>query len=186
MLFSETALPGAWIVDLELHEDERGFFARAFCSDEFEAHGIVSDVKQANLSSTRSAGTMRGLHFQFPPAAESKFVRCIAGAIHDVIVDLRPGSPTFLQHVGVELTAANHTALVVPPGFAHGFMSLADMTEVLYFSSEPYTPAEEGGLRHDDPELGITWPWAPTVVSDKDRKWPDFGIQRAAIEARMT
>jgi dTDP-4-dehydrorhamnose 3,5-epimerase len=185
MHFVETALAGAWIVDLEPREDDRGFFARAFCGDEFEAHGIVADVKQANISSSHTAGTMRGLHFQYPPAAENKFVRCIAGAIYDVVVDLRAGSPTFLQHVGVELSAANHTALVVPPGFAHGFMTLEDMTEVMYLVSERYTPAEEGGLRHDDPALDISWPRPATIVSDKDRGWPDVGAQRAAIEARM-
>lgn len=185
MRFVETPLAGAWIVELELREDDRGSFARAFCHEEFEEHGIVSDVKQANLSLSRSAGTVRGLHFQYPPAAENKFVRCIAGAFYDVIVDLRRDSPTFLHHVGVELSAANQTALVVPPGFAHGFMTLTDMTEAMYLVSEVHTPAEEGGLRHDDPALGISWPRPAAVISHKDRGWPDLVEQRATIERKM-
>jgi len=183
--FTETAIAGAWIVDLEPREDDRGFFARAFCQEEFAAHGVVPDVVQANISMSHRAGTMRGLHFQYPPAAENKFIRCIAGAVHDVVVDLRPDSPTFLDHVGVELSARNRTALVVPPGFAHGFMSLEDDTEVLYLVSTAYTPADEGGLRHDDPALAITWPRPAAVVTEKDRTWAAVGEQEATIRARM-
>lgn len=185
MLFTETELPGAWIVDLDKRVDDRGFFARAFCAREFDEHGILSEVRQANLSRSDVAGTVRGMHFQYPPAGETKFIRCIRGAIHDVIVDLRPSSPTFLQHIGVELSADNHRALVVPVGFAHGFMSLADDSEVLYLVTEFYTPAEEGGLRHDDPDLGIEWPRMASTVSDKDRNWPSILDQRAALTERM-
>lgn len=185
MKFVATPLSGAWIVDLEPREDERGFFARAFCQDEFAAHGVAPAVSQANISMSHRAGTVRGLHFQYPPVAETKFIRCISGAVHDVVVDLRPASPTFLQHVGVELTARNRTALTVPPGCAHGFMALEDATEVLYLVSERYQPAEEGGLRHDDPALEIIWPRPATVLTDKDRSWPDLATQRATIASRM-
>ena len=185
MEFTETALSGAWLVDLDRRIDQRGFFARAFCQREFAAHGIAADVRQANISSSTSAGTLRGMHFQYPPAAESKVVRCIAGAIFDVIIDLRPESPSFLQHVSVELSAANGTALVVPPRFAHRFLSLTDDAHVLYLHSEFHAPAAEGGLRHDDPDLGIPWPFVPSVVADRDATWPDLAQQRTNIERRM-
>lgn len=185
MRFVETGLAGAWLVELEERHDERGFFARAFCREEFARHGIVPDVAQANLSASHRAGTVRGMHFQYPPAAETKFIRCIAGAVHDVIVDLRPDSPTFLRHTAAQLSAADHRALVIPRGFAHGFMTLADDTEVMYLVSEPYTPSEEGGLRFDDPALGIVWPLPATVVSDKDRSWPDLGEQIDDLRRRM-
>lgn len=185
MRFVETKLAGAWIVELETIDDDRGFFARAFCQREFDDYGIASDVRQANLSMSSMAGTVRGMHFQYPPAAENKFIRCISGALLDVIVDLRPESPTFLQHTSVELTAANRRAFVVPPRFAHGFMTLTDDTEVLYLVSAFYTPAEEGGLRHDDPALGIEWPRAVSVISDKDATWSALEEQRERIEEKM-
>ena len=185
MHFEETKLAGAWIVELDTKEDDRGFFARAFCQDEFDTHGIASDVRQANLSLSSKAGTVRGMHFQYPPAAENKFIRCISGALLDVIVDLRPESPTFLQHTSVELSASNRRAFVVPPRFAHGFMTLADDTEVLYLVSAFYTPAEEGGLRHDDPALSIEWPRAASVISDKDAQWSALSEQRGRIEEKM-
>jgi dTDP-4-dehydrorhamnose 3,5-epimerase len=183
--FIETALSGAWVVELDRKDDDRGFFARAFCQREFDEHGIASDVKQANISYSATAGTLRGMHFQYPPAAENKFIRSIAGAIHDVIVDLRPESPTFLQHVGVELSAENRRALVVPPRFAHGFVTLTDDVEVLYLVSAFYTPAEEGGLRFDDPALGIEWPRDVTVMSDKDRTWPALPTIVDSIRTKM-
>ncbi len=185
MRFVETKLKGAWIVELETKDDDRGFFARAFCQREFEEHDIAPDVCQANLSLSSKAGTVRGMHFQYPPAAENKFIRCISGELLDVIVDLRPESPTFLQHTAVELTASNRRAFVVPPRFAHGFMTLADDTEVLYLVSAFYTPAEEGGLRHDDPVLGIAWPRAVSVISDKDATWSSLSEQRERIGQKM-
>jgi dTDP-4-dehydrorhamnose 3,5-epimerase len=183
--FAETTLRGAWIVDLDRNEDERGFFARAFCQREFAEHGIPTGVCQANISYSATAGTVRGMHFQYPPADENKFIRVVAGALLDVIVDLRPESPTFLEHVSVELSADSRRALVVPPRFAHGFMTLTDDVEVLYMVSAFYTPAEEGGLRHDDAALGIEWPRTAAVVSDKDASWPSFEAQRGAISDKM-
>ncbi|GIX15429.1 MAG: dTDP-4-dehydrorhamnose 3,5-epimerase [Paracoccaceae bacterium] len=175
MIFTETHLKGAFIIDLEERRDHRGFFARTFCAREFEAHGLKPVVAQANLSFNHRRGTLRGLHFQRPPAAETKLVRCTAGAIHDVIVDLRPESPTYLQHVGVELSAANRRALYVPEMFAHGYITLTDGAEVIYQVGEFYTPGAEGGLRWDDPALGIDWPVAVEVISEKDAAWPLIG-----------
>jgi dTDP-4-dehydrorhamnose 3,5-epimerase len=172
MIFTETTLPGAVIVDVERRGDERGFFARSYCEREFAAHGLKARVAQANVSFNHRRGTVRGLHFQFPPAAETKLVRCTRGAILDVIVDLRPESPTFLQHVAVELTAENRRALYVPERFAHGYQVLEDDTETTYQVGEFYTPAAESGLRFDDPRLAIAWPLAPTELSPKDRAWP--------------
>ena len=172
MIFTQTVLPGAFVVDLEPHGDERGFFARAFCQREFEMHGLKSVVAQGNISFNHRKGTVRGLHFQSPPAAETKFVRCTRGAILDVIVDLRPGSPTFLQHVAVELTADNRRGLYVPERFAHGYQVLADQTETTYQVGAFYTPSAEGGLRYSDPRLAIQWPLPVTDISDKDAAWP--------------
>lgn len=185
MLFTETPLAGAWIVELDKREDDRGFFARAFCQREFAEHGIASDVRQANISLSRTEGTLRGMHFQYPPATENKFVRCIRGALLDVIVDLRPESPTFLQHTSVELSADNRRAFVVPPRFAHAFITLTEDAEALYLVSEFYTPAEEGGLRWNDPALGIEWPREVTVISDKDASWPLLGDQIDDIRTKM-
>ncbi len=185
MHFTETPLEGAFIVELDRKEDDRGFFARAFCQREFQEHGIASDVRQANISLSSRAGTLRGLHFQYPPACENKFIRCIAGAILDVIVDLRPESPTFLQHTGVELSAGNRRAFVVPPRFGHAFLTLTDDVEVLYLVSEFYTPAEEGGLRWNDPALNIDWPRPVDVISDKDAVWPLLGEQLDRISTKM-
>lgn len=185
MRFTETPLAGAWIVELDTRDDDRGFFARAFCQREFEEHGIASDVKQANISYSAKAGTLRGMHFQYPPAAENKFIRTISGAILDVIVDLRPESPTFLQHTAVELSAGNRRAFVVPPRFAHAFITLTDDVDVMYLVSEFYTPAEEGGLRFSDPALGIEWPREVTTISDKDASWPLLGDQIDQIRTKM-
>lgn len=172
MLFTETDLRGAFVIDLERRGDERGFFARAFCTEEFARQGLVGVFVQMNVSFSAAKGTIRGLHYQTPPAAETKLVRCTRGAIYDVIVDLRPESPTFRKHVGVELTADNRRALYVPKSFAHAFQSLTDDVEVLYQVDAPYAPQFECGLRHDDPALAIRWPLPVTVVSEKDRSWP--------------
>jgi dTDP-4-dehydrorhamnose 3,5-epimerase len=172
VIFTETRLTGAFIIDLEPRGDERGFFARAFCQREFEAHGLKTTIAQANISFNYRKGTVRGLHFQHPPHAETKFVRCSRGAILDVIVDLRPESPTYLQHVVVELTADTRRGLYVPERFAHGYQVLEDNTETTYVVGELYTPAAESGLRYNDPRLGVEWPLPVTDISDKDLRWP--------------
>src|SRR6266699_800943 len=158
MDFTETKLKGAFIIELERREDDRGFFARAFCQKEFEAHGLKPIIAQANIASNRKQGTLRGMHFQCPPAVESKFVRCTRGAILDIIVDLRPESPTYLQHIEVELSADNHRALFVPERFAHGLQTLEATTETSYQMGEFYAPGTEGGLLFNDPRLGLSWP----------------------------
>jgi len=182
--FTQTPLQGAFVIDIEPHSDDRGFFARTFCMREFEAHGLKSIVAQANVSQNHKAGTLRGMHYQLPPAAETKLVRCTRGAIYDVIVDLRPDSPTYLQHVGVELTEGNHTALYVPELFAHGYMTLTDDAEVTYQVGEFYTPGFERGIRYDEPALAIVWPREVAVISDKDRTWPAFQLEERAREVR--
>lgn len=174
MIFTETKLKGAFIVDVELLADQRGAFARTFCAQEFEQHGLKSTVAQCNLSFNHKAGTIRGMHYQIPPAAETKLVRCTKGAIYDVIVDLRPASPTYRQHIGVELSADNRRALYVPELFAHGYQALTDGAEVVYQVGEFYTPGYERGLRYDDPAFGISWPLSVTVISEKDASWPLF------------
>ena len=168
----ETRLADAFLIEPEPLQDVRGMFARTFCAREFAAAGLESVVAQCSVSFNHHRGTLRGLHYQRPPAAEAKLVRCTAGAIYDVIVDLRPDSPTFRQHVGIELTAANRLALYVPKMFAHGFQTLADATEVYYQISEFYSPDHATGLRHDDPQLGIHWPLAVTMINDRDTQWP--------------
>ena len=165
---------GTIVIEVERHEDERGFFARAFCADEFAAHGLSTSVAQCNISFNRRRGTVRGLHFQRLPHAEAKLVRCTAGAIYDVAVDLRPASPTFCRHVGVELTARNRRMLYVPPGFAHGFQTLADESEVFYQMSEPFAAAAADGVRWDDPAFAIVWPLDVQVISERDRSFADF------------
>ncbi len=170
MRFTETALAGAYVVDIEPRETTR-LLRPVVLPEEFAAHGLNTVVAQANLSWNTRAGTLRGMHFQYPPSAETKFIRCTRGALFDVIVDLRPDSPTFGRHVGVELSADNHRALYVPERFAHGFVTLVEGTEASYQVGEFYTPGAEGGLRFDDPDLGIDWPVVPSVISDKDRSW---------------
>jgi dTDP-4-dehydrorhamnose 3,5-epimerase len=174
MLFKETHLKGAFVIDLERREDSRGFFARMFCANEFEQHGLKPTIVQGNLSFNHKAGTMRGMHMQLPPAPETKLVRCTRGRIYDVIVDLRPDSPTYLQHFGIELSDENRTALYVPEMFAHGYQALADGAEVTYLVGEFYTPGTEKGYRYNDPAFGIQWPTPVTVISDKDANWPLF------------
>lgn len=175
MRFTETPLAGAFVIELEPCEDERGFFARTFCRREFEALGLRAAVAQGNVSYNHRKGTLRGMHWQAAPAAEPKLVRCTRGAIHDVIVDLRPGSPTYLRHFAVELTGENWRSLYVPDLFAHGYLTLTDGAEVSYLVGEFYAPGHERGLRYDDPALGIEWPGAVEVISDKDRAWPLLG-----------
>jgi dTDP-4-dehydrorhamnose 3,5-epimerase len=171
MRFTPTPLAGAYVVDLEPFTDERGTFARAFCAEEFAARGLDPAIAQMNTSTNHRAGTLRGLHYQLDPP-EAKFLRCVAGAVFDVMVDMRPDSATRLQWYGVEVSAANQRAVYLPPMFAHGYLALTDGATVLYSASSAFTPGAERGLRWDDPELGIDWPSAVTDVSDKDRSWP--------------
>ncbi len=186
MIFTETELAGAWILDLERREDARGFFARAFCQREFEAHGLKPVIAQANLAYNAQKGTLRGMHFQVPPAAETKLVRCTRGAILDIIVDLRPESPTYLRHVEVELSADNHRALYVPERFAHGYQVLVDATETSYQVGEFYSPPQERALRYDDPRLGLRWPLPVTVISDKDKAAPLLETWSDRLRREMT
>lgn len=174
MIFTETPLAGAYLIDLEKRGDDRGFFARAFCEKEFAAHGLATRFVQINDSLSAARGTLRGMHYQLAPKAETKVVRCLRGALHDVIVDLRAGSATFGQSFGADLTAENRRMLYVPKGFAHGFVTLADDTEAFYLVDEFYGPEQERGLRWDDPRFAIPWPIAPVVISDKDRAHRDF------------
>jgi dTDP-4-dehydrorhamnose 3,5-epimerase len=175
VIFGATKLPGAFVLDLERREDDRGFFARTWCADELAEHGLNTQLVQANMSWNPRQGTVRGMHFQQAPHAETKLIRCTRGAIHDVIVDLRPESGTFKQWIGVDLTAENGRALYVPEGFAHGFQTLEPDSEVHYLVTAFYTPSAEGGVRWDDPAFGIEWPDpAGAFLSDKDRSWPDF------------
>jgi dTDP-4-dehydrorhamnose 3,5-epimerase len=170
------SLEGAYLIELERREDDRGFFARAWCEREFAAHGLNTRLVQANVAWSRQKGTVRGLHFQRPPHAETKVVRCTKGAIYDVIVDLRPGSPTHRQWLAVELSADNRRMVYVPEGFAHGYQTLVDDTETFYQVSEFYTPAAEAGVRWDDSAFGIDWPHSiGALLSEKDRRWPDYG-----------
>lgn len=174
MRFEATNLPGAFLIDLEPREDERGFFARAWCAREFAEHGLESTMLQVNLSYNRRRGTLRGLHYQRPPHAEAKLIRCIRGALYDTIVDLRPGSATFGQPFGAELSAENRRMLYVPAGFAHGFQTLVDDTEALYQVSAFYEPGAESGIRYDEPRFALQWPLPVSAISDKDAGWPDF------------
>lgn len=174
MKFKPTPLAGAHLIDLEKRGDDRGFFARFFCTDEFAQQGLSSKFVQINNSLTGKKGTLRGMHYQLPPAAEVKVVRCIRGALYDVILDLRPHSPTFGKSFGAELSAENRTMMYVPEGFAHGFLTLEPDTEALYLVTAPYAPAAERGVRFNDPKFGIQWPATPLEMSDKDRQWPDY------------
>ena len=174
MIFTETKLKGAFIIDLERRHDERGFFARAFCQNEFREHGLKPIIAQANIASNLKKGTLRGMHFQYPPAAETKLVRCTRGAIVDIVVDLRPESRTYLEHIAVELNDDNMTALYVPERFAHGYQALRDGTDTSYQVGEFYAPNTEGGLRYDDPQLGLQWPLPVSAISPKDQAFRAF------------
>ncbi len=186
MIFTETRLKGAFVLDLERREDGRGFFARAFCQHEFTDRGLKPVIAQANVAFNRTRGTLRGMHFQYPPAPETKLVRATRGAILDIIVDLRPESATFLQHVAVELSADNHRSLYVPERFAHGYQVLEDGTETSYQVGEFYAPETEGGLLYSDPGLGLSWPLPVTAISPKDAAWPPLSEIEAEVRRRMT
>lgn len=172
MIFTESALAGAFTIEIERVEDERGFFARSFSDEEFAAHGLPTRMPQSNLSFNARRGTLRGMHYQADPHAEDKLVRCTAGAIFDVIVDLRPRSPTERRWCGVELTAQNRRSRFVPKGFAHGFVTLCDESEVLYMMSTVYAPGFGRGVRWNDPSLGIVWPIEPTLIAERDAAYP--------------
>ena len=174
MIFTETTLKGAFIIELEKHEDERGFFARSFCEKKSEEHGLNPRIAQCNISYNKKKGTLRGMHYQIAPYEEVKLVSCIRGAIHDVIIDLRPDSPTYCQWFAAELGAENYKVLYVPEGFAHGFQTLEDNTVVFYQMSEFYHPECARGVRWDDPAFGIRWSLSNRVMSKKDLSYPDF------------
>jgi dTDP-4-dehydrorhamnose 3,5-epimerase len=174
MIFNKTPLAGAYTIDLEKRGDDRGFFARMFCEQEFAAHGLETRFVQMNNSYNTKKGVLRGMHYQLPPAAEVKVVRCVQGALYDFIVDLREGSPTFMQWYGAELSAENRTMMYVPRGFGHGFITLTDDVEAMYLVSDFYAPETERGVRWDDPALGVTLPVAVTEISPKDAAWPDL------------
>ena len=178
MIFQEIKLAGAYVIELKRLEDERGFFARSFCQDEFEAQGLNPCVAQCNVSFNKHAGTLRGMHFQLEPHAEAKLVRCTMGAVYDVIVDLRPNSNTFRQWVSVELTAENRRAIYIPEGFAHGAQTLTDNAELFYQMSAPYYGPSASGVRWDDPAFGIVWPVLANgrIIVERDCTWPDFQV----------
>jgi dTDP-4-dehydrorhamnose 3,5-epimerase len=179
MIFTETPLSGAFVIDIERRQDERGFFARTWCQREFDRHGLVGDLRQANVSHNHRKATVRGMHYQVAPCQEAKLVRCGRGAIWDVIVDLRRESPTYLNWFGIELTADNRRQLYVPRDFAHGYQTLVDETEVYYAVSDFYAPQSERGIRWNDPQIAIDWPLnAALTISSKDRSWPDFKPER--------
>ena len=174
MIFTPTPLAGAYLIDLEKKGDDRGFFARAFCENEFSAHGLVGHFCQVNNSLSAPKGTLRGMHYQLAPRAETKLVRCVRGSLYDMILDLRDGSPTFGDSFGAELTAEDRRMMYVPKGFAHGFLTLVDNTETIYFVDEFYSPEHERGVRYNDQKFKLQWPDAPTVISDKDKNQREF------------
>ncbi|SFK77496.1 dTDP-4-dehydrorhamnose 3,5-epimerase [Methylorubrum salsuginis] len=174
MVFESLPLSGLYRITPEPHADERGLFARTFCEDAFARHGLAARFAQSSVSFNARRGTVRGLHFAREPHAETKLVRCTSGAIHDVAVDLRPGSPTYLRSLGVTLSAENRHALYIPAGFAHGFQALSDGAEVLYMIDRPFVAGAADGLRWDDPALDVTWPEPVTVISERDRTYPDW------------
>ena len=174
MIFHETGLSGAYLAELERRADERGFFARSWCQREFAERGLNADLAQCNISFNKERGTLRGLHFQMAPHEEAKLVRCTQGAIFDVIIDLRQSSPSFTKHYSIQLDSDNRLALFVPKGFAHGFQTLSDSTEVFYQMSDVYVPGVGGGIRWDDPTFGIRWPLPNPLMNERDRTWPDW------------
>lgn len=178
MIFTETKLKGAYIVQLERIRDERGFFARAWCKREFDQHGLISRLVQCNVSYNKKQGTLRGMHYQAAPHEETKLVRCTMGSIYDVVIDLRPDSPTHKEWIGVELNSENRRMLFVPEGFAHGYQTLVNHTEVFYQVSEFYSPETERGVRWNDPVFGIEWPIVDNPeISEKDKSWSDYVCQ---------
>jgi dTDP-4-dehydrorhamnose 3,5-epimerase len=185
VIFTETKLKGAFVIDLERREDSRGFFARFFCQEEFKAHGLNPIIAQGNLAYNRIKGTVRGMHFQCPPAAETKVVQCTQGAILDIIVDLRPESDTYLQHFAVELNEDNQRTLYVPERFAHGYQTLCDDTYAIYHMGQIYTPDSQGGLMYNEPRLGLEWPHLATVISNKDRSHPPLNEIENDLKLKM-
>lgn len=185
MIFTETKLKGAFVIELERRDDERGFFARSFCRQEFQERGMNPLIAQSGIAKNRETGTIRGMHFQFPPAAETKLVRCTSGALLDVIVDLRPESETYLQHEVVELDAESMRALYVPERFAHGYQTLRAETVASYELGEVYTPSAEGGLPYDDPKLGLNWPLPVTAISTRDRNFRPLDEIGDELKQRM-
>jgi dTDP-4-dehydrorhamnose 3,5-epimerase len=183
MIFRETGLDGAWLIDLEKRSDDRGFFARLFCKDEFRAAGLETDFSQINTSLSTTAGTLRGMHYQLPPASEVKVVRCVRGELWDCIVDLRPDSSTYKKWFGATLSAANRTMMYVPKGFAHGFITLSDEAEALYLVGASYSPEKERGLHWSDPAIGIEWPRTPSKISAKDDSWRHLDPNWHGVEA---
>jgi dTDP-4-dehydrorhamnose 3,5-epimerase len=183
MIFRPQVIQGAFVIDAEAHEDERGTFARAFCVAEFRAHGLDPRVAQTSMSSNRRRGTRRGMHYAAPPSTESKLVRCVRGRVFDVLVDLRGQDGGSRPWFSLELSRDNARALFVPPGVAHGFLTLEDETDVLYQMTEPYDAQATRGVRYDDPAFGIVWPFAPTTISERDRTYPDFARRSVARSA---
>jgi len=186
MIFTETKLKGAFILDLERREDSRGYFARTFCQRELAEHGLNPVVAQANVAFNHERGTLRGMHFQYPPVAETKLVRVTRGSLIDIIVDLRPESATYLEHIAVELSADNARSLYVPDRFAHGYQTLEDDTEASYEMGAFYAPGGEGGLLWNDPRLGLTWPLPVTAISDKDRAWKPLAQSESELRRRLS
>lgn len=186
MIFTETKLKGAFVIDLDRKQDSRGFFARTFCQQEFKAHGLKPVIAQANLAHNAKKGTIRGMHFQFPPAAETKLVRCTRGAILDFIIDLRPESLTYLQHTTVELNEENQRSLYIPERFAHGYQALRDNTDTNYIFGEYYSPENEGGIVYNDPRFALHWPLPLSVISEKDRQFKPFDQTEGEIKRRMS
>jgi dTDP-4-dehydrorhamnose 3,5-epimerase len=174
MIFTETKLNGAYVIEIKKLEDVRGFFSRVWCKNELEACGLISDIAQINTSYSKKRGTLRGMHYQVEPNQENKIIRCTKGAIYDVIIDLRPKSPTYKKWLGIELTAENYKMLYVPEDFAHGFQTLEDDTEVVYQVSQFYSPQSEQGVRYNDSAFGIRWPIDVRVITDKDKNWADY------------
>jgi dTDP-4-dehydrorhamnose 3,5-epimerase len=182
MNFIETTLPGVFLIEPDIHADERGSFARSYCVEEFGQAGISFEVVQANMSFNRHSGTVRGMHFQRAPHGEGKVIRCTAGSMYDVIVDLRPDSPTYCQWFAAELNSDNKKAMYAPEGCAHGFQTLSDNTEVSYLMSERYAPEAATGVRFDDPAFGIEWPLAVSNIAARDRDWRDFDVAQGVME----
>jgi dTDP-4-dehydrorhamnose 3,5-epimerase len=185
MIFSQAKIPGVYTVDIKPQEDNRGYFARTYCAGEFAANGLTPTVAQGNVSFSTRRGTLRGLHFQYPPAAETKYVRCTRGAIYDVVVDLRPESASYLQHAAFHLSAENGRGLYVPERVAHGFMTLEDNTEVSYLMGRSHAPGAEGGLLYDDPDLAVVWPLSVAVISTRDTAWRPLAEMQAELKLRM-
>lgn len=174
MRFSELPIVGAWRVDVEPHSDYRGEFARSFCAEEFAQHGLASVMCQTSISSNHKRGTLRGMHFRAETDGEAKLIRCTHGHVHDVVLDLRPGSPTFKKWAAMELSADTGNAIYIPPGCAHGFITLSDDAELLYMMSAPFKAGAERGVRWNDPAFEISWPLCPIVISDRDAQYPDY------------